>query len=543
MLATLLLSLVAITHGSAASGQLDPTFGSGGKVTTDLFGGTDTVVALALQPDGKIIAAGVSFDALVVAHVFGIVRYNADGSIDPSFGVGGKVSTDFFGQRLDSSVSGIAVQSDGKIVAVGGAEALTVDLKRIGHAVAARYNTDGSVDANFGDQGKLIIDFPMAFFSPQTVTIQQDGKILIGGIASPDPAAPANTVFGLERLNRDGTLDSSFGSAGVVMTPFPSGPSFFGRLTIQRDGLIIAVGSARSSGAVASSFELARYHSDGSLDQGLGIGGLITTPLAGVDASLGGFDVAVVDNKIVVAGSALVSTTPRRVSFAAARYNGDGSIDTSFASGGITTADFFDGMGMLTSEAIRSDGKFVAGGFLRMPKSQAKGGTANDFVLEQYNADASVDTGFGSLGRISTEFSDDENDEMYTLAIQPDRKIIAAGSTSGGDDFALARYQTEPDFQISLADPTVSAVRGTIARTSLQLDRFGGFSGNITVNHSDVSALHVRVKPDSLVSAESSVNVKFKVKDVAPIGVHDIVFTGKDNTGRQHSVTLALVVQ
>src|SRR6516162_2663003 len=100
MLATLLLSLVAITHGSAASGQLDPTFGSGGKVTTDLFGGTDTVVALALQPDGKIIAAGVSFDALVVAHVFGIVRYNADGSIDPSFGVGGKVSTDFFGQRL-----------------------------------------------------------------------------------------------------------------------------------------------------------------------------------------------------------------------------------------------------------------------------------------------------------------------------------------------------------------------------------------------------------------------------------------------------------
>src|SRR5262249_45493267 len=270
----------------------------------------------------------------------------------------------------------------------------------------------------------------------------------------------------------------------------------------------------------------------GNLDPSFGSGGLVTTALAG----FGGLkDVAVVENKIVVASFVITGTDPRSISFAAARYNGDGSVDPGFGPGGIATADFFEGAGHLTSGAIRSDGKFIMGGFVGAPKSQAKGGTSLDFALQRYNADGSVDTSFGSAGKVITEFSDDENDEMFTLAIQPDRKIIAAGSTSGGDDFALARYQTESDFDLSFAQSTVNVDRGTVARTSLQLGRSGGFARNIPVSHSDTSGFNVRVKPDSVVTADPSLNVKFKVKPSAPVGPHQIVFTGQDDSGQKHS--------
>jgi len=540
ILTIFLLCVVVIIHGSAQSSQLDPSFGSGGKVTTDLFGGTDSVLALALQPDGKIVAAGVSFDPSVAASVIAMVRYNADGSIDSSFGNAGKVSTNFFGQRLRSSLAAITLQPDSKIVAVGFAEALTADLKRVGHAVAARYSPAGSLDTSFGDGGKLIIDFPVAIFSPNAVGIQQDGKILIAGQANPDPAAPGNTVGALERLNSDGSLDASFGSGGMVMTAFPNGPSSFSKFTIQQDGLIIAAGAPQDTRTGASSFALARYKADGNLDPSFGSGGLVTTALAGFGELKA---VAVVENKIVVAGFVITGTDPRSISFAAARYNGDGSVDPGFGPGGIATADFFEGAGHLTSGAIRSDGKFIMGGFVGAPKSQAKGGTSLDFALQRYNADGSVDTSFGSAGKVITEFSDDENDEMFTLAIQPDRKIIAAGATSGGDDFALARYQTDPDFDLSFAQSTVNVDRGTVARTSLQLGRFGGFAGNITVSHSDTSGFNVRVKPDSVVTADPSVIVKFKVKPNAPTGPHQIVFTGQDDSGQKHSAAITIVVR
>src|SRR5215831_12753665 len=169
--AIVLLSFVLITHGSAQSGQLDPSFGSGGKVITDLFGSPDAIAALAVQPDGKIVAAGVSFDPSLMARVISMVRYNADGSIDSSFGIGGKVSTSFFGQRLRSSVAAITLQPDGKIIVVGFAEAFTTGVNRIGHTVAARYSPDASLDSTFGDGGKLIIDFPVGFFSPHAVAI------------------------------------------------------------------------------------------------------------------------------------------------------------------------------------------------------------------------------------------------------------------------------------------------------------------------------------------------------------------------------------
>jgi uncharacterized delta-60 repeat protein len=137
----------------AAAGDLDPSFGAGGKVITDFAGLADSVQSLAVQSDGKIIAAGYAqmsnsnFD-------FALARYNTDGHLDPAFGSGGKVTTDFFG-HADFAYA-VAIQSDGRIIATG--NAFDANGANSNFAVA-RYNTNGSLDDSFGSGGKIVTDF------------------------------------------------------------------------------------------------------------------------------------------------------------------------------------------------------------------------------------------------------------------------------------------------------------------------------------------------------------------------------------------------
>src|SRR6266536_6144139 len=189
-LAVLALALVAAAlpgAAVAAAGALDPTFGIGGEVTTD-FGGSDSAQAVAIQSDGKILAAGLSG-----AGDFALARYNADGSLDPSFGSGGKVTTDFGGFDL---ALGVALQSDGKIVAAGqGGSSFDFAL--------ARYNADGSLDTSFGSGGKVTTDFGV-FDAATAVAIQRDGKI----VATGSTFSSGFQQFALARYNADGSLDT-----------------------------------------------------------------------------------------------------------------------------------------------------------------------------------------------------------------------------------------------------------------------------------------------------------------------------------------------
>ncbi|MFP5265581.1 MAG: hypothetical protein ACLGJB_27155 [Blastocatellia bacterium] len=229
-----------------SDGSLDSSFGTGGKVTTDFMGRLNQALAYAtlIQNDGKIVAAGRVDD---VSSNFGMARYNSDGSLDLTFGSGGKVITDFAG--LNDEGHGLVIQGDGKLVLAGTANDNNVFVDSA--FALARYNSDGSLDNSFGSGGKVITEFGTVFVGANALLLQSDGKLVAAGGAGLD--------FALARYNSDGSLDASFGTGGMIRTPFNSscGRAEALAVTLQRDGRIVAAGYA--SLCSASDFALARY--------------------------------------------------------------------------------------------------------------------------------------------------------------------------------------------------------------------------------------------------------------------------------------------
>jgi uncharacterized delta-60 repeat protein len=321
-----------------ANGTLDASFGTGGIVTTG-FGVSAEVFSVAVQADGKIVAAG--FANLDGAHDFALVRYNSNGTLDASFGTGGKVTTAFLSQGSSQAQAlSVAVQPDGRIIAVGNAF--------VGGAfdfALARYNINGTLDASLGTGGQVMTDF--AGFNDQagSVVVQPDGKIVVAGQAG--PYINTGLDFALARYNSNGTLDTSFGTGGKVTTDFagsrdmPSEPS---AVVLQGDGKIVMVGQTLVGGF--NDFALARYNSNGTLDASFGTSGKATTDFAGSDDQP--FSVAVQpDGNIVVAGMVNISGRP---SFGLARYLGGAALSTpdidtapaSLAFGNVTQGSFKD---------------------------------------------------------------------------------------------------------------------------------------------------------------------------------------------------------
>ncbi|HKZ02733.1 MAG TPA: hypothetical protein VJ180_10855, partial [Pyrinomonadaceae bacterium] len=187
----------------AADGDLDPTFGNGGKVSTDFDGGSDQVNAIALQSDGKLLAAGSSINVQAGGQNFALARYDSTGILDPTFGTGGKVSTDF--DRGTDASQAIALMSDGRIVLAGRA-----DQSNNGglNFALARYASNGTPDQTFGVGGKITTDFDGLTDGASKVLLQPDGKILAGGFAA---QSGGGTNFALVRYNINGDLDQNFG--------------------------------------------------------------------------------------------------------------------------------------------------------------------------------------------------------------------------------------------------------------------------------------------------------------------------------------------
>ena len=422
LLSALLLVLSFAHSVDAAPGDLDTTFGTGGRVVTD-FGGSEETPALALQPDGRIVVAGSSF--LFFGFNFALARYNPDGTLDLSFGQGGRVLTSF--GRSERARS-LALQPDGRIV-VAGSSGFDFAL--------ARYNPDGSLDSSFGVGGKVTTDFSgTGRFEEEAhaVALQPDGKIVVAGTA--DEVGPGDFDFALARYNLDGSLDSSFGVAGLVLTDLNGNGSFdeASALVLQPDGKIVVAGSVeapRGPGlGFGVDFALARYNPDGSLDSSFGVAGVVLTDLNGN----GSFDRAHAvalqpDGKIVVAGSSSDG------GFALARYHPDGSLDSSFGTEGVVLTDVG---GEARALVLQADGKIVVAG-------SGAGSSNADFALARYNANGSLDDTFGVAGLVLTDLSGNGTDQAASaLVLQPDGKIVVVGTSSfpdGPSDFALARYE------------------------------------------------------------------------------------------------------
>src|SRR5882724_4408526 len=442
VLVVLLITGTFANRAYSATGDLDPTFGAGGIVTTDFSDSFDAANAVALQSDGKIVAAGTTIKDFGSAFTqdFAVARYNTDGSLDNGFGAGGKVTTDFSGE-VDAA-NAIALQSDGKILVAGFAvTGRTMQFPNQDFALA-RYNSNGSLDASFGTGGKVTTDFSGLFDMPLAIAIQNDGKIVLAGS---DEDFSFHARFALSRYNSNGSLDITFGSGGKITSVYPV---FVQPLAaaFQSDNKIVVAGSTAGLNDLVGDFLLTRYHSDGSVDTSFGTGGNTTTDFFGRNDQANSIAIQG-DGKIVAGGRANISSDAfANYEFALSRYNTEGSLDASFGTGGKLTIGFGGNDDECTAIAIQPNGKIVTGGFTNAPPLIVFGD--RHFALARLNSDGGLDSGFGTGARIVTDFGG--IDEIRALAIQSDGKIIAAGVAGG--DFALSRYIGAPPFDVCLQD-------------------------------------------------------------------------------------------
>jgi uncharacterized delta-60 repeat protein len=287
-----------------AFGNPDPTFGNGGKVTTDFSGDFDAASAVIVQNDGKVIVVGRATSVGGTKADFGIVRYDKFGNPDPNFGNGGKVITDFSGN--DDSASAVALQSDGKLVVAGSATLNSRDF------AVARYDNLGNPDMSFGSGGKVTTDFLGGIDRGSDVAIQNDGKIVVAGVAN-----DANGVgdFGVVRYDIFGGPDVFFGNGGKVRVDFGNAETANG-MALQADGRIVICGTVQNNNL--TNWGVACLDTNGNPDASFGNGGKVTTDFFGNDDGCGAIAIQS-DGKIIVGGFA---NTGNETDFALVRYDG-----------------------------------------------------------------------------------------------------------------------------------------------------------------------------------------------------------------------------
>jgi uncharacterized delta-60 repeat protein len=496
---------------AAGEGSLDLSFGVQGKTTTDFGGAPDSARSVLVQPDGKILVGGLADPGR-----FGLVRYTPDGSLDPSFGVDGVVTTEF-GEY--ASLSGLGLHSDGRIAAVG-----EVMNGSEGYFGVALYTPDGSLDTSFGGDGTVTTDF-MSNGQDRGLAamVQPDGKIVAVG---------SNGAFGgfaLARYELDGSLDPAFGTGGTVVT----GQGAANAALLQPDGKIVAVGS--SDPVTWGSWVLTRYQPDGSLDSSFGANGSVITDFGTYPAAA--YGVAIDDTgRLLVVGEPDVAAGTVLI-----RYQSDGSIDTTFGNSGIASSALSP-----TAIAVQHDGKIVIAG-----ATETDGDW--DFALSRFESDGSLDTNFGTVGLVMTDFGS-PYESANALTVQSDGKLVAAGKSGdffSTQDFAVARYvttansnpyavddgpydasedevleieapgvlenDTDPDGDSLFAVQATDALYGTVL-----LNDDGSFTYTPELRFSGEDSFTYRAEdPDGLTSGEATVTVVVRAANSAPVAFDD----------------------
>lgn len=414
----LLICLLLSCQGSSSRRGLDTRFGTAGKVTTAIGTGDDEALAVAVQPDGKIIVAGRSYSS--GQSDFALARYDETGALDTTFGTAGKVTTDFSGGN--DAAYAVAVLADGSILAAGSAATLLA---------FAKYTSAGILDASFDTDGKLVVVANANQDEIRALAVQADGLIVAAGFTR------SSTDFDmvLVRLSSSGVLDSTFDGDGKKLLALGSGDDKAFALAIQNDGKIVVTGSSTTSSLVQ--FVATRLTTLGELDISFGAPNgfrtIFSSLSVGLQETATGLGV-LTDGSLVLSGNSAIGGTQKifvaRIDSSGNlvnEFSGDGKLRTVFSSAETTLSH------TASAQVVQPDGNILIVG-----KHQST--TGSDFGVIRMDATGTPDILFGTDGIQTLDFG--SNDEASAVVLVGSSASIVVGKAHNGTDydFALAKY-------------------------------------------------------------------------------------------------------
>ncbi len=433
--ASLLVIATSTSSANATPGQpgtLDATFATGsalgpGKFVTPVGNSTDYATALVRQPDGKLVLAGYCLVGTTwnfcVTRLHGGDVPGVAGTLDTTFNGSGTVVTAVSNVSHDYAYA-VALQADGKIVVAGSCPgSIRYDF------CAVRYTSLGKLDTSFGNGGKVITNIGSANDQANAIVVQPDGKLVLAGRCD----VGVTLDFCMLRYETDGTLDRSFGAFGKTTSAVGSGDDIAIALALQPDGKLVLAGYC--DGENSPDFCVRRYLANGGPDTDFGTNGWVITPVGSgrdIVTSL----VIQPDDKLVVAG--YCSTGASDADFCAVRYLPTGVLDSTFGSSGKVITPVGVTNDAATTMVRQPDGKLVLAGY-------CDNGPDFSFCAVRYHANGSIDTSFGSGGKIIQTVSGLQ-DVAVAVVLQPDGKLVLGGYCTGvsNSDFCTVRLDGGP---------------------------------------------------------------------------------------------------
>ncbi len=413
-------------------GDLDPLFGTNGTYVTDFTDNPDSPTATFILSDGKILTVGNTWIDYS-SYVF-LTRHNTNGSLDMTYGSGGKL---FFKaiQGGNNYAWDATLLDDESVILAGHAFA-----NNRSNLILAKVNSNGSLDTSFGNNGIAPFSDSRNFVI-KACAVQQDGKIVLGGYCE--------DAFCALRFNANGSLDTSFGSNGIVTDELGLNDSFVECMTLQDDGKIILAGWGIQSHTY-NFYEsiVARLDENGQFDTSFGTNGYIVFDVH--DDLDSAHDVEVLaDGKIMINGYYhIYQENCLRYAIYLNRRNADGSVDTSFGTNGFVTNECVSYAENYSEEMLISeDGTIFCTGNSRGSDGSQK------LLVSSFTADGMVNQAFGSNGYVLFNFPGHQS-ESRSLAMQPDGMLVVTGSVfdNDGSNLMLARLYSGTATAISEND-------------------------------------------------------------------------------------------
>jgi uncharacterized delta-60 repeat protein len=400
-----------------SAGQLDPTFGTGGMVATNFDGlASSKGDAVAIQSDGKVVVVGQSSELTVV-------RYNSDGSLDAGFGTNGQVAFQFASSfAAYDNVGGVAIDASGHIIVAGTTSSTRASVAAF---VVAELNADGSSNTSFGTGGQTSVSFGSDSDGSATgVAVDAAGHIVVAGYTSSISSPPS---FAVARLNGDGTPDTHFGQGGQTSVRFGSDSDvpFYGTsVAVDPSGRVVLAGTVTDSTRDYSA--VARLNAvDGSLDTTFGTGGETIVSFGSGNSDAAG--VAVDTAGHIVVADTYTPGYPQPTTFAVARLTGDGNLDSTFGTNGETTIHF--GGGYVYSDAIGlavdASDRIVVAGFAANP-SQSNG--ADLRAAARLTSDGTLDSSFGAGGTALDSYTQYISSNASGVALDASGRVVVVGT-------------------------------------------------------------------------------------------------------------------